>query len=338
MDVVIGAACSVVCYNFCCCCCAGGDRGIPRSIDDVTPAYLTSILRAGGSLDDSVSVTTAAMQKISSEETGMTSSVYFFRLTFDGDTACPAAVVYKMLNDDFSMRVLFKIADLASTEINFLQHYSTRVADGRPAIRIPRLLATQFNAQTQDFAIVSEDLRNVGRPGSQLRGTMDTIPDAKRAIDALAVLHAEYWENYESTTRFLKTQNHPKRAFVPIIFKDSWPKAVAWMRERQIAGMAIVSSVADEVMSPNIPPHQYMEECQTPPLTVIHGDAHNENFLFPADVREPAVVIDFQLASIGQGAWDIANFCVMSLDSDVLERVEQELLRYYYDSLARALG
>ena len=300
--------------------------------------YLTKILRDGGSLGEDVSVTTAEVQKISSEETGMTSSVYFLRLTFDGNTTCPAAIVYKMLNDDFEMRVLFKIADLASTEINFLRQYSARVADGRPAIRIPRPLALQFNERTQDFAIVSEDLRGVGRSGSQLHGTADTIPDAKRAIDALALLHAEYWENYETATRFLKTQNHPKRAIVPIIFKDSWPKAVAWMRERKIAGMDVVTAVGDELISPDLPRDQYMQECQTGPLTVIHGDAHNENFLFPADMREPAIVLDFQLASIGQGAWDIANFCVMSLDSDVLERAEHDLLRYYYDSLANALG
>jgi hypothetical protein len=40
----------------------------------------------------------------------------------------------------------------------------------------------------------------------------------------------------------------------------------------------------------------------------------------------------------GQGAWDVANFCVMSLDSEVLENHEQELLRHYYDGLAKALG
>jgi hypothetical protein len=40
----------------------------------------------------------------------------------------------------------------------------------------------------------------------------------------------------------------------------------------------------------------------------------------------------------GQGAWDVANFCVMSLDSEVLETHEQELLRHYYDGLAKALG
>ena len=300
MDIVIGSACSVICYNFCCRCCAGKDGGIPRTIDGVSPAYLTGILRADGSLESSVCVTAVEVQKISSEETGLTSSVYFLKLMFDRATSCPSAVVYKMLNQDFVMRILFKMADLASNEINFLREYPKRVADGRPAIRIPRPLATQYNDRTQDFAIVSEDLRAVGRPGSQLRGTVDVIPDAKRALDALAVLHADYWEDYDSALSFLKKQNHPKRAIVPVVFKDSWPKAIAWMRERPgLTHVDAIAAVGEELLSPDLPPGQYMEECQTPPLTVIHGDCHSENFLFPTAATEAAIVMDFQLTAIG---------------------------------------
>ncbi len=67
------------------------------------------------------------------------------------------------------MRVLFKLADLASTEISFLRAYPRRVADGRPAIATPRTLATQLNERTQDFLIVSEDLRRVGLEEGYLR-------------------------------------------------------------------------------------------------------------------------------------------------------------------------
>ena len=99
MDIVLSSACSVVCYNFCCYRCAGDDRAIPRSIDGCTPAYLSAILHASGSLEPGVAVTAMELQKVTDEETGLTSSVYFMKLTFSGQTSCPSAVVFKMLND-----------------------------------------------------------------------------------------------------------------------------------------------------------------------------------------------------------------------------------------------
>ena len=171
------------------------------------------------------------------------------------------------------MRVLFKLADLASTEISFLQAYPRRVADGRPAIATPRTLATQLNERTQDFLIVSEDLRRVGRPGSQLRGGADTLPDARRALTLLAMLHSEYWEDYDDTLGFLKPSDHPKRAIVPVVLRDSWPKAISWMRQRPIKGVEVLAAVGQELLHTGV---QYQTEGQQPPLTVIHGDAHNE--------------------------------------------------------------
>ena len=127
MELVIKSACSVICWNFCCRCCAGADRGIPRSPAGLTPAYLTGVLRAAGALEGGVAVTAAQAQKVrparqprtrpepalagtypdltlspgqvSDEETGLTSSVYFLKLAFDGATQCPTDVVVKMLND-----------------------------------------------------------------------------------------------------------------------------------------------------------------------------------------------------------------------------------------------
>ena len=171
------------------------------------------------------------------------------------------------------MRVLFKLADLASTEISFLRAYPRRVADGRPAIATPRTLATQLNERTQDFLIVSEDPRRVGRPGSQLRGGADTLPDARRALTLLAVLHAEYWEDFAATLGFLKPSDHPKRAIVPVVLRDSWPKAISWMRQRPIKGVEVLAAVGQELLHTGV---QYQTEGQQPPLTVIHGDAHNE--------------------------------------------------------------
>ena len=40
---------------------------------------------------------------------------------------------------------------------------------------------------------------------------------------------------------------------------------------------------------------------------------------------------------VGQASWDVANFCVMSLESETLAQAEEGLLQHYYETLQAAL-
>jgi hypothetical protein len=215
---IAGAACSVVCWNFCCRPCAGGER-IPRGIEGVTAAYLTALLRDGGSLEPSVAVTAVEVQAAGDEGKGLTSDVFFLQLSFDKPSAtCPANVVLKMPNSNFEMRVFFSLTGMVTAELGFLRNYplhmAARASDRQ--LRTPRLLGSRYNERTQSFVMVSDDMRPA-KPGSQLSGS--SLADAKRALTLLATLHAGYWEDYTPALAYLRRTDSPENAFIPMVVR-----------------------------------------------------------------------------------------------------------------------
>jgi thiamine kinase-like enzyme len=70
------------------------------------------------------------------------------------------------------------------------------------------------------------------------------------------------------------------------------------------------------------------------PETLLHADSRLDNLFF--DDREPehgVVAIDWQGASRGPGAFDVAYFLSASLDPDVSDGTIRELLRAYHVEL-----
>jgi Phosphotransferase enzyme family len=68
-----------------------------------------------------------------------------------------------------------------------------------------------------------------------------------------------------------------------------------------------------------------IEELAASPPTLIHGDLHLDNVLFDAGER-PVVVLDWDHASNGPAAWDVALFLCGSLSADARRAVEDEVL------------
>ena len=74
---------------------------------------------------------------------------------------------------------------------------------------------------------------------------------------------------------------------------------------------------------------KWQHEMAKPPLTLVHGDCHNENYMWTPDGQE-VCAIDFQLCAVSQGAFDVANFIVMSMLPEVLAdqpTLEEDLLQ-----------
>lgn len=74
----------------------------------------------------------------------------------------------------------------------------------------------------------------------------------------------------------------------------------------------------------------------SPFLTFVHGDAKLANFCFMPDGNRVAAV-DFQYVGGGCGMKDIAYFIGSCLYEDECEKMEQELLDFYFAALKEAL-
>jgi hypothetical protein len=74
-------------------------------------------------------------------------------------------------------------------------------------------------------------------------------------------------------------------------------------------------------------------------LTIIHGDAHTWNFLFPRLGSGPARLIDWQLWHVDIGARDLAFLMALHWYSRRRRELELPLLRRYHEALlARAIA
>jgi hypothetical protein len=68
-------------------------------------------------------------------------------------------------------------------------------------------------------------------------------------------------------------------------------------------------------------------------LTIIHGDAHTWNFLFPRAGEGPAFLIDWQLWHVDVGARDLAFLMALHWYPSRRRELEQHLLHHYHKSL-----
>lgn len=99
--------------------------GVPRDIGEVTPAWLTEALRAGGALGEA-SVTGFAYEPIN-EGKGFMSQVSRLHLDYDGDAArSPGSVLLKLPTDSHDLLMLTDRLGNRRREVRFYEEIASR--------------------------------------------------------------------------------------------------------------------------------------------------------------------------------------------------------------------
>jgi thiamine kinase-like enzyme len=89
----------------------------------------------------------------------------------------------------------------------------------------------------------------------------------------------------------------------------------------------------ERVFSSSLQPWMHLTEPRA--LTIIHGDAHTWNFLFPRSNEGAAFLIDWQLRHVDIGARDLAFFIALHWYPTRRRELERLLLNYYHDGLLK---
>ncbi len=114
--------------------------------------------------------------------------------------------------------------------------------------------------------------------------------------------------------------------------KDLWPVGTYWHLETRPDELKIMDDVELKKAAPQI--DSILNNAQY--LTFVHGDAKLANFCFSPDGKKVAAV-DFQYIGGGCGMKDVAYFIGSCLYEDDCERLEQDVLNYYFKELEIAL-
>lgn len=279
---------------------------IPASIDEVNAQWM------GSATGWNVS---ALRNEIIGVGVGVSSAVYRSHLT---GTDCPSSVIVKLPALDPNAVFTSAVLRMYIREVKFFKTLAKDVP-----FRVSKSYYGEVNEETSQFAMVVEDLGKL-RIVDQVKGM--TIEDARRAVDALAAMHAKWWGKADAlaengTTISLGDPIYP--AVVPMVFAEGWEKCTKEVRMPDSIlkvgprfGGAVAGLLASLAQGPN---------------TLAHGDFRADNLLF--DDQNQLVVLDFQLIGTGIGAYDLAYFITQSISADDASKYERELFDRWIDGL-----
>jgi hypothetical protein len=202
--------------------------------------------------------------------------------------------------------------------------------DLAPALSSPpivRCLATAPSSSNHRW-IILEDLRSSHTNPPWPKRPADKL--AHEAVRVLARIHAHWWDapalgssvGTLHTETKLRTMVHGFRAHLPGLFNDLGEDLP---RDDQ--------RLLETVFNSSLKPWFRLLELRA--LTVVNGDAHTWNFLFPRSGRGETYLIDWQLWHLDVGPRDVAFLIALHWDPTVRKRLEQPLLHSYHEELIK---
>lgn len=153
--------------------------------------------------------------------------------------------------------------------------------------------------------------------------------NCERAVDSLARLHAYWWD-------------HPRLGKEIGNFPTKDERQREWL-EAETSTVAFMNALGDQlhrswqmIYESVLPalPHLYQRHAQGRNLTLVHGDAHLGNFLFPGDTGvDNTYMVDWQFWHPTIGGTDLAFLMATEWESETRRDLEVRLMRRYYKLL-----
>lgn len=284
----------------------------PHQPEDITADWLSTVL--GGS------VASFALEQIG-VGVGLLGRLYRITLTGDG---VPASVVAKFPTLDEGARAnVTTPLGFYSNEVSFYNEGAALTPIGTPIA-----YAAEFDEPTGDFVLVLEDVAD-RRCEDQTVGC--SIASAEIAIDALAKVHARWWNSDFAELPWIKSYVAPPYPqIIAATFAQSWPVALEVVGDRLPAPLRTFGD-----RFPDLVPW-FLEEASQPPLTLCHGDYRLDNLFFATnDAQPPVTALDWQICFRGNPGYDLGYFISQSLAAETRRTVEADLIdRYARDVVA----
>lgn len=290
---------------------------IPRTVDDLTPAWLTQALAA---------VSPAGARVVRSRATdvgsgmGLLGSLHRLDLTWEGVEG-PASVVAKLPAPGVHSRAVATALGMYPREVQFYR-------DLGPGTDLAVACHhTAIDERTHDFVVLLDDMSGALMI-DQLAGC--PVDRAAELLEALAALHARHWDEagLEATPWLVRFGDSALADELGSAVRSCWPA----VRERFGAGLDPAVVALGDDLADLIP--DVARALSTPPVTLSHGDLRLDNVFFhAAGVR----MCDWQLTGRARGMRDVAYFVTQSLTPAARDDHERDLVESYLARLG-ALG
>ena len=278
---------------------------VPSSIDGLTPQWLTSALGAR--------VFDVRAEQIA-QDSGFSSLLYRLHLTGDG---VPPTLIAK-LPAQSEARGAMELLGGYRRELAFYQDVA-----GRAPMEAPQVYTARMTTGTADFVLLLEDLRHWDN-ADHLAGL--SMNQARLCIDSLAGLHA--WSILDADESALDSFPSIDTPIARDLLVPAF--GPGWQVYLDKSSAAIPSPIAD--FAEHFAEHTGEAlQALTDRSMLLHGDIRADNLFFDGDRLK---VVDFQFASRGVGAADVAYLVSQGLPSEVRRGHDKALVRDYLERLA----
>ena len=296
---------------------------IPESGSALTADWIEQALAAGGATG------LPAIRDMLVEDIGTGSGALgeILRCTmrYENDgVGAPGSVVVKLCSSDKKSVRIARLLEMYKREYSCFRQLAPHMP-----INLPALLYGDLEEAGHRFVLVLEDLQGM-EAMDQISGA--SAARARRAIRGVAELHGQFWNKLDQppVSNFLASVRPQRRWVTQLLYLICLAPCMRRFgslfsnRMRRLA----------EAYGPRVTAH--MDELESGPQTLTHGDFRLENMFFGAGKSDAFTVIDWQASGlIANGLYDVAYFMVTSVSTEVRREIERDALEEYHDIVCR---
>ena len=285
----------------------GGWLGLPRTVEDIDAAVLSKIMG-----------TTVRSVRVLGRDAGTSSRA---RLVLTGKDV-PESVFVKIAAKTAATRLMGELGRLGHTEVRFYTQLAPQLSG------VPSAHGAAFDPWTGRYLLVLEDLP---AQACEFPDTLHPLsPDhASLIVELLAQLHATFWDRLPRDGRGPLGWLYTPSGDVTSLLTGSLMKpSIKRLAERTTIPVDNGRFIADNYRA-------VAALIDTPPHTVMHGDAHPGNMYFYGG---KAGLLDWQAVRRGHPSRELAYTLITSLTPEDRRATQRDLLDDYRRALAAAGG
>jgi thiamine kinase-like enzyme len=295
------------------------DVKIPRTVDDVTPEWLTEALRGSETIQGAAIRSFDATQL----QGGAVGTVNRLNLKYtSSDLSVPDSVILKLPSADEAWREFINRTGAYERETRF---YAELVSSLNA--QTPIVYHAEMDLDAGAHVLLLEDLQHLS-DGDQLLGLGEQ--ETWAAIRYLAALHSSWW-------------NDRRLDSMPWLMRPGEATAYGRMDANYAKGLEsglerlsnwLPSGIEDIARRFARAVPSLFQDVDGSPVTLTHGDFKIGNLFFSdADKIVEVTAIDWQVVGAYRGASDVAYFMCWSLNTEERRRNENRLLDEYHAAL-----
>ncbi|HIF72726.1 MAG TPA: DUF1679 domain-containing protein [Dehalococcoidia bacterium] len=275
----------------------------PRTVDEITPEWLTNTLREKGVIHEfTVESVSAGVL-----DGGATSEVQKLVIQYDSDAPqAPKSIIAKIAHQDPETRSLVDDRGLYEAAILFYRHFNEGAG-----IAVPDVFFSSYDTATGSMLLLQEDLSDLR---SIAPGVDCSFDDAVKAFDAAAGFHAKWWDD-EFLFDIPWLIDYSDEKYATSISEKSSPHIDSFV---ETAGSYLPKGVEQIIRDLASRYAKVVSHSGTRPVTLNHGDYIPANIFFDnsENAESPIVAFDWPVYERGRPGLDLGQFLLTSFNNN----------------------